>query len=352
MSARVNVLPQRLRAPRGSRRGARALRRRRPVSLAGRDQAAIQRRERARIARERRGQRLARRRRGRARRASELRRARIVGLLGQRRRAPASSGMPDSVSVASWRVVSASSARAGAVKASSTRRTAGSTAVGVRPSARNWSRSRARCRPRARPRRVRPSASTASQRNDGRLDTRVRSAFARDAHELGERRRRRPRASARRRRAGCADACDAAASRSAISSAPSWISRRIASSTSSSSYSPVRPAVAGVVARRAARRGSCSCGGAASPICVTSARSASVGGAARRHAGHSVRTSRCASTPSRLDDEQVRLDAHVGEARDRARRVVGVQRREHEVAGRATPAPRSARSRGRGSRRS
>jgi hypothetical protein len=30
--------------------------------------------------------------------------------------------------------------------------------------------------------------------------------------------------------------------------------------------------------------------------------------------------------------DQERLDAHVDEARDRARRVVGVQRREHEVA--------------------
>ena len=31
--------------------------------------------------------------------------------------------------------------------------------------------------------------------------------------------------------------------------------------------------------------------------------------------------------------EQIRLDAHVGKARHRARRVVGVQRRQHEMAG-------------------
>ena len=57
--------------------------------------------------------------------------------------------------------------------------------------------------------------------------------------------------------------------------------------------------------------------------------------APRAHAarGHSVRTSRCASTPSRLDDEQERLDAHVGRRVTRADGVVGVQRREHEVAG-------------------
>ena len=44
--------------------------------------------------------------------------------------------------------------------------------------------------------------------------------------------------------------------------------------------------------------------GAATPIDASSARSPSVGGAARRHAGHSVRTSLCASTPSRLDESR------------------------------------------------
>ena len=50
--------------------------------------------------------------------------------------------------------------------------------------------------------------------------------------------------------------------------------------------------------------------------------------------------------------QQVVLHAHVKQAVDRARRVVGVQRRQHQVARSAPTAPRSAPSPGRGFRRS
>ena len=47
----------------------------------------------------------------------------------------------------------------------------------------------------------------------------------------------------------------------------------------------------------------------------------------------SLRTSRCASTPQTRRADEVRLDAEVEQTRDRARRIVRVQRAEHQVAG-------------------
>ena len=72
----------------------------------------------------------------------------------------------------------------------------------------------------------------------------------------------------------------------------------------------------------------------------------------RLQTGQSLRTSRCASTPIRLERQQERLDAHVDQPRHRARRVVGVQRSRAPGGRSATPGSRSAPSRSRGSRRS
>ena len=44
------------------------------------------------------------------------------------------------------------------------------------------------------------------------------------------------------------------------------------------------------------------------------------------------RTRRCAQIRLHRARDEERLDAHVHQAADRARRVVGVQRRQHEVA--------------------
>ena len=110
-------------------------------------------------------------------------------------------------------------------------------AVGVSPSARSRSRAaRARlgveqaCR-------MRPCASTASQRNADMAThycSRVtRTSSASDVVPSASKRA----PSARSVRIPAR----VAASRSAISPAPSWISRRIVSSTTSSSYTPVRP---------------------------------------------------------------------------------------------------------------
>ena len=61
--------------------------------------------------------------------------------------------------------------------------------------------------------------------------------------------------------------------------------------------------------------------------------SSSGGSAGFLQCGHSVRTSRCAITPSSVDCDQVRRHAEVEQPRHRGRRVVRVQRRQHEVAG-------------------
>ena len=50
-----------------------------------------------------------------------------------------------------------------------------------------------------------------------------------------------------------------------------------------------------------------------------------------RQSAHTRRTSRCATTPTRVDDEHERIDAQLEQTRDRGGRVVGVQRRQHEV---------------------
>ena len=80
-------------------------------------------------------------------------------------------------------------------------------------------------------------------------------------------------------------------------------------------------------------------------------RSASVATSGRAQFGAEPRTSRCATTPASIGASRNALDPHVDQPGDRADRVVGVQRREHEVAGQRRLRRRSPRSRGRGSRR-
>ena len=51
------------------------------------------------------------------------------------------------------------------------------------------------------------------------------------------------------------------------------------------------------------------------------------------HCVQSLRASRWATTQSSADADEEGLDAHLGQPGDGARRVVGVQGREHQVAG-------------------